>query len=176
MYLDDPREVLLNNIQCSVDTELSPPTEPCAIQSDIVSIQPCGCLILVGRFRIIATMQVMPLWRKMKCMCPTLRFHCLLIENNSRYVPKTRSDLNIPKEEAGRTVRYEEYFNDTPLYTLFMLVCQQLLAFPAYLLFNVSGQKTYPTWYGFLRTAHSLALNISEVSGLIILLVSVREK
>jgi fatty acid desaturase len=27
-----------------------------------------------------------------------------------------------------------------------MLVRQQVLAFPAYLLFNVSGQKSYPKW------------------------------
>ncbi|TFY70490.1 hypothetical protein EVG20_g2522 [Dentipellis fragilis] len=65
------------------------------------------------------------------------------MERDEVYVPKTRSDLGIPRD-VNRPIDYEEYFGDTPLYTLFMLVRQQLLAFPAYLLFNVSGQKSYP--------------------------------
>lgn len=62
------------------------------------------------------------------------------------YVPPTRSDLGIPKEEGGKHIDYTEYFEDTPIYTLLMLIRQQLLAFPAYLFFNISGQKTYPKW------------------------------
>ncbi|KAA1474449.1 hypothetical protein DENSPDRAFT_824363 [Dentipellis sp. KUC8613] len=65
------------------------------------------------------------------------------MERDEVYVPKTRSDLGIP-QDIGQPIDYEEYFGDTPLYTLFMLVRQQLLAFPSYLLFNVSGQKSYP--------------------------------
>ncbi|THU84748.1 linoleoyl phosphatidylcholine delta-12 acetylenase [Dendrothele bispora CBS 962.96] len=73
------------------------------------------------------------------------------MERDEVYVPKTREDLGIPDEpshhdHAHGTIDYEEYFGDTPIYTLFMLVRQQLLAFPAYLLFNVSGQKNYPKW------------------------------
>jgi len=60
------------------------------------------------------------------------------------YVPKTRSDLGIPLEK--HPINYDEYFGDTPIYTMFLLVRQQLLAFPSYLLFNVSGQKSYPKW------------------------------
>ena len=48
------------------------------------------------------------------------------------YVPKTRSDLSIPKE-GPTPINYDEYFEDTPLFTLYMLIRQQLLAFPAYL-------------------------------------------
>ena len=55
------------------------------------------------------------------------------MERDEVYVPKTRSDLNIPEEESGNTIKYSEFFDDTPLYTLIMLVGQQLLAFPAYL-------------------------------------------
>ncbi|OSC96493.1 linoleoyl phosphatidylcholine delta-12 acetylenase [Trametes coccinea BRFM310] len=75
------------------------------------------------------------------------RHHCnhASMERDEVYVPKTRSDLGIPEEGEGK-IDYDEYFGDTPIYTLFMLVRQQLLAFPAYLLFNVSGQKNYPKW------------------------------
>ncbi|KAI0087787.1 fatty acid desaturase-domain-containing protein [Irpex rosettiformis] len=65
------------------------------------------------------------------------------MERDEVYVPMTRGDLGIPNR-AREEIDWEEYFGDTPLYTLYMLVRQQLLAFPAYLLFNVSGQKSYP--------------------------------
>jgi len=58
------------------------------------------------------------------------------------YVPSTRSDLEIPEDNGH--IDYDEIFGDTPLYTLFLLIRQQVLGFPAYLLFNVSGQKWYP--------------------------------
>lgn len=54
------------------------------------------------------------------------------MERDEVYVPKTRADLGIPDEES-RKIDYDEIFGDTPLYTLYMLVRQQLLAFPAYL-------------------------------------------
>ncbi|KAI0311933.1 fatty acid desaturase-domain-containing protein [Amylostereum chailletii] len=69
------------------------------------------------------------------------------MERDEVYVPKTRSDLGLPKEaHDDKVVDYDEILGDTPLYTIFMLVRQQLLAFPAYLLLNVSGQKGYPKW------------------------------
>ena len=55
------------------------------------------------------------------------------MERDEVYVPKTRSDLGIPEEQGGHKIDYDEYFGDTPIYTLYMLVRQQLLAFPAYL-------------------------------------------
>ncbi|EJF61868.1 hypothetical protein DICSQDRAFT_146983 [Dichomitus squalens LYAD-421 SS1] len=76
------------------------------------------------------------------------RHHCnhASMERDEVYVPKTRSDLGIPQESDDGKIDYDEYFGDTPIYTLYMLVRQQLLAFPAYLLTNVSGQKNYPRW------------------------------
>ncbi|KAG6887660.1 hypothetical protein C0995_013685 [Termitomyces sp. Mi166 len=87
------------------------------------------------------------------------------MERDEVYVPKTREDLGIPNEAEGHTIDYDEYFGDTPIYTLYMLIRQQLIAFPAYLrkfyalyylrfttrsnswaVFNVSGQKNYPKW------------------------------
>ena len=52
------------------------------------------------------------------------------MERDEVYLPKTRRELNIPKDED---FDYEEYFGDTPIYTLIMLIRQQLFAFPAYL-------------------------------------------
>ncbi|KAM5531366.1 hypothetical protein V8D89_014959 [Ganoderma adspersum] len=82
------------------------------------------------------------------------RHHCnhASMERDEVYVPKTRSDLGIPEERGhghdhdhGK-IDYDEYLGDTPIYTLCMLLRQQLFAFPAYLFINVSGQKRYPKW------------------------------
>lgn len=85
------------------------------------------------------------------------------MERDEVYVPKTREDLGIP-EKQNHEIDWDEIFGDTPAYTLYMLIRQQILAFPAYLrmlftrfqslirsidlivVFNVSGQKTYPKW------------------------------
>lgn len=56
------------------------------------------------------------------------------MERDEVYVPWTRSELGIPHpKEVDHEIDYEDYFGDTPLYTLYMLIRQQLLAFPAYL-------------------------------------------
>ncbi|KAF5337898.1 hypothetical protein D9757_015100 [Collybiopsis confluens] len=69
------------------------------------------------------------------------------MERDEVYVPKTRSDLGIaPEKEEFEALNWDELFGDTPIYTLYMLLRQQFLAFPAYLLWNVSGQKHYPKW------------------------------
>ena len=85
------------------------------------------------------------------------------MERDEVYVPKTRTDLGIP-HKSNHEIEWDELFGDTPIYTFYMLVHQQLLAFPAYLckdllvgclafglivrpaVFNVSGQKDYPAW------------------------------
>ncbi|KAJ7450221.1 fatty acid desaturase-domain-containing protein [Mycena latifolia] len=98
------------------------------------------------------------------------------MERDEVYVPQTRSDLGIPP--VGAHIDYEEIFGDTPLFTLFMLVRQQLLAFPAYLLFNSSGQKNYPKWTNhfspnsvLFTPAQRRAVIISNVGLLAMLLV-----
>jgi len=69
------------------------------------------------------------------------------MERDEVYVPKRRSDLGIPPErKPPESLDWDELFCDTPIYTLLMLVRQQILAFPAYLLFNVSGQRHYPKY------------------------------
>ena len=84
------------------------------------------------------------------------------MERDEVYVPKTRHDLGLPDPKDG-PIDYEELFGDTPIYTLYMLIRQQVLGFPAYLrkilvfdtgtvrlpgyaVYNVSGQKAYPWW------------------------------
>ncbi|KAJ7701504.1 hypothetical protein B0H17DRAFT_924666 [Mycena rosella] len=67
------------------------------------------------------------------------------MEKDEVYVPKTRSDLGLPQSVQEESI-YAEVFGDTPIFTLLMLARQELLAFPAYLLLNVSGQKHYPKW------------------------------
>lgn len=54
------------------------------------------------------------------------------MDRDEVYVPKTRSDLGIPQAPTEE-IKWHEYFEDTPIYTLFMLLRQQFLAFPAYL-------------------------------------------
>ena len=81
------------------------------------------------------------------------------MERDEVYVPRTRGELGIPKVPRHE-IDWDEFFGDTPIYTLYMLVRQQLLAFPAYLrksmvhninisylyavVWNVSGQRNYP--------------------------------
>lgn len=55
------------------------------------------------------------------------------MERDEVYVPKTRRDLGIPLENGTESIDYDEIFGDTPIYTMFMLIKQQLFAFPAYL-------------------------------------------
>ena len=55
------------------------------------------------------------------------------MERDEVYVPKTRADLGLPPADEAWSADYDEILGDTPMYTLFMLVRQQLAAFPAYL-------------------------------------------
>ncbi|KAJ7055576.1 fatty acid desaturase-domain-containing protein [Mycena amicta] len=100
------------------------------------------------------------------------------MERDEVYVPKTRSDVGLPADQATKMEHYQEIFGDTPIFTLLMLVRQQLFAFPAYLLFNVSGQKRYPRWTNhfmpnsilFTRKQHSAVL-LSNLGLLLMTLV-----
>lgn len=60
--------------------------------------------------------------------------HHASMEKDEHWVPQTRSEALI-----GDSV-----FEDTPIVTVMLLVVQQVAGFPFYLLFNVSGQRTYP--------------------------------
>ena len=54
------------------------------------------------------------------------------MERDKGYVPKTREDLGIP-DKPHEEIEWNEVFSDIPIYTLYMLIRQQLAGFPAYL-------------------------------------------
>ena len=54
------------------------------------------------------------------------------MDRDEVYVPRTRYELKIPNKTHSE-IDWDEIFGDTPIYTLFMLLRQQFLAFPAYL-------------------------------------------
>ncbi|KAK0200035.1 fatty acid desaturase-domain-containing protein [Desarmillaria ectypa] len=80
--------------------------------------------------------------------------HHASMEKDEHWVPQTRSEALIE----------DSVFDDTPIVTVMLLVVQQVAGFPFYLLFNVSGQRTYPKATGHfnrksvLFTAFSTAL------------------
>lgn len=53
------------------------------------------------------------------------------MERDETWVPVTRSEMGLPP--AHEKIDYEEYFGDTPLWTLGVLVFRQAIAFPCYL-------------------------------------------
>jgi len=67
------------------------------------------------------------------------------MERDEVYVPWTRKELGIPQdlqpvgakgvedEHVHHQLEWDELFGDTPIWTLFCLIRQQVLAFPAYL-------------------------------------------
>ena len=63
------------------------------------------------------------------------------MERDVVYVPKTREDLNIP-EVPNEEIDWDEIFGDTPIYTLYTLIRQQILAFPAYLRENIERETS----------------------------------
>ncbi len=70
------------------------------------------------------------------------------------WVPQTRSEALVE----------DSVFEDTPIVTVILLVVQQVIGFPFYLLFNVSGQRRYPkTTSHFNRKFSDDACTICEI-------------
>ena len=90
------------------------------------------------------------------CVSRPLNFVADLIFVDS-YVPSTRSQLGLPPKSQG-SINHEEYLGDTPIYSLFKLLRQQLFGFPVYLLTNASGQKHYPKWTNHLNRTYSVLI------------------
>ncbi|CAG8653831.1 37054_t:CDS:2, partial [Racocetra persica] len=66
------------------------------------------------------------------------------IEKDQVFLPKTRTALGLPSKnehEDGTSI-----YEDTPIFTLLMLILQQLVGWPLYLIFNASGQKYKDRW------------------------------
>ncbi|KAG8980861.1 hypothetical protein FRB94_002702 [Tulasnella sp. JGI-2019a] len=49
------------------------------------------------------------------------------MEKDEVYVPKSRSDLGLPQEKHSVKIDYDELLGDTPIYTLLVLLRQQML-------------------------------------------------
>jgi hypothetical protein len=52
------------------------------------------------------------------------------MERDENWLPPTRSERNLPKH--SNDVNYREYLEDSPIYTLVILVIQQLGGLTAY--------------------------------------------
>ncbi|WFD26180.1 hypothetical protein MNAN1_001157 [Malassezia nana] len=80
------------------------------------------------------------------------------IKRDEVFVPRTRADRGLlplrPADDNGPLVTEDttwgewlaELLEDAPLFNFVELVIQQLLGWPLYLLFNVSGQMHYPKY------------------------------
>jgi len=65
------------------------------------------------------------------------------------FVPKSASQIGVKTPEGGfddQTLaeRIDDILEDSPLYVLVNVLAQQLVGWPAYLIRNASGQKSYP--------------------------------
>jgi hypothetical protein len=72
------------------------------------------------------------------------------MERDEVYVPATRSKLGLTPKATEHD--YDDLLGDTPVYTLFMLVRQQILAFPAYLRMRYFPHTAFVP--SFERTSH----------------------
>lgn len=142
----------------SADTELYHPTKAFVMSSVSWVASLCIWEDITTIFQVVHSFLLTPYfsWK-----ISHHRHHCnhASMERDEVYVPRTRSELGIPNAPRHE-IDWDEFFGDTPIYTLYMLVRQQLLAFPAYLckssvlnfnvshshavVWNVSGQRNYP--------------------------------
>lgn len=60
------------------------------------------------------------------------------LEKDENYVPRTRSDLKLPKSESATKLDYHEVFEEAPIYTLGRLIFFTLCGFQVYMGYDVS--------------------------------------
>ena len=66
------------------------------------------------------------------------------IERDENFVPRTRTDYNLPPETSARISDYHEVFEETPIYSLARVLFMQALGWQYYLLTNAMGSPMYP--------------------------------
>ncbi|TFK71172.1 delta-12 fatty acid desaturase [Pluteus cervinus] len=66
------------------------------------------------------------------------------VERDENFVPRTRSDYNLPKAEIAHRTDYHEIFEETPIYTLLRMLFMQSLGWQYYLFTNAMGNPMYP--------------------------------
>ncbi|KAH6892814.1 delta-12 fatty acid desaturase protein [Coprinopsis sp. MPI-PUGE-AT-0042] len=78
------------------------------------------------------------------------------MERDENYVPRTRSDYNLPAEKIALPMDYHEIFEETPIYTLSRMLFMQALGWQCYLLTNVMGNPAYPSGTNHFRPTSNL--------------------
>ncbi|KAF9066356.1 delta-12 fatty acid desaturase [Rhodocollybia butyracea] len=66
------------------------------------------------------------------------------IEREENYVPRTRSDLNLPPEPIAIPTDYHEILEETPMYTVVRMLIMQLLGWNMYLFTHTLGSPRHP--------------------------------
>ncbi|KAL0945988.1 hypothetical protein HGRIS_012266 [Hohenbuehelia grisea] len=66
------------------------------------------------------------------------------IERDENYVPRTRTDYNLPPEQHSHPLDYAEIFEETPIFTLYRMLMMQAFGWQYYLLTNALGSPNYP--------------------------------
>ncbi|KAF8057365.1 delta-12 fatty acid desaturase [Lyophyllum atratum] len=66
------------------------------------------------------------------------------IERDENFVPRTRTDYNLPPESSAHVTDYHEIFEETPIYTLGRMIFMQALGWQFYLATNAMGSPMYP--------------------------------
>jgi omega-6 fatty acid desaturase (delta-12 desaturase) len=75
------------------------------------------------------------------------------IERDENFVPRTRTDYNLPPESSAHLSDYHEIFEETPIYTLGRMLFMQVLGWQIYLTTNAMGSPMYPPWTN-VRTSY----------------------
>jgi hypothetical protein len=68
------------------------------------------------------------------------------IERDENFVPRTRTDYNLPSESSAHLSDYHDVFEETPIYTLLRMLFMQALGWQFYLVTNAMGSPMYPPW------------------------------
>lgn len=66
------------------------------------------------------------------------------IERDENYVPRTRSDFNLPPQSTAHISDYHDIFEETPICTLCRMLVMQAVGWHYYLLTNAMGSPMYP--------------------------------
>ncbi|KAG5639052.1 hypothetical protein H0H81_007310 [Sphagnurus paluster] len=66
------------------------------------------------------------------------------VERDENFVPRTRTEYNLPAESTAQTSDYHEIFEETPIYTLVRMLLMQAIGWQYYLCTNAMGNPMYP--------------------------------
>ncbi|KAG6840653.1 hypothetical protein C0991_005332 [Blastosporella zonata] len=67
------------------------------------------------------------------------------VERDENFVPRTRTDYNLPSETSAHITDYHDIFEETPIYTLLRMLFMQALGWQFYLFTNAMGSPMYPS-------------------------------